>query len=230
MLTKVTDSSSLSVANIGQLRPDLEEIPHRMKSLPIDRGYPVPWFVAWMDSGEPEFRAMDGRKWRQAVKEKLCWVCGNPILGNFVFVAGPMCGINRTSAEPPCHLICAQWSARNCPFLSKPQMTRRENNLPPEAKDAAGFAIMRNPGVTLLWVTKTYSVFEDGMGGKLIRMGEPERVEWWALGKRATRQQVEESVAGGLPKLEELARQQVGAMEELHKKKAEFEEFYPTDF
>jgi hypothetical protein len=47
-----------------------------MSDLPVDeRGFPVPWFVAWFD-GKPEFRAMDGLKWIRAVREHLCWVCG----------------------------------------------------------------------------------------------------------------------------------------------------------
>lgn len=47
-------------------------LPARMRDLPIDdRGYPVPWFVAWVD-GKPEFRAMDQEKFIRALREKLC--------------------------------------------------------------------------------------------------------------------------------------------------------------
>jgi hypothetical protein len=66
----------------------------------------VPWFVAWFD-GKPEFRAMDGLKWIRAVREHLCWVCGGRLGVWQTFVLGPMCGINRTTVEPPCHLECA---------------------------------------------------------------------------------------------------------------------------
>jgi len=129
---------------IAEPMKPLEPLPDRMKSLPVHRGYPVPWFVEWID-GVPEFRAMDFSKWQRAIRDKLCWVCGTPLEKKFVtFVAGPMCGINRTSAEPPCHLICAQWSARNCPFLSKPQMTRRENDLP-EGGVVGGVAMPADP-------------------------------------------------------------------------------------
>src|SRR6516164_3611940 len=103
-----------------QLHDGLEPLPDKLKHLPIDeRGYPVPWFVDWVD-GKPEFRAMDGRKFRDAIKKRLCWVCGDRLGINLAFLAGPMCGINRTSAEPPSHYICAAWSARNCPFLNNP--------------------------------------------------------------------------------------------------------------
>jgi hypothetical protein len=44
----------------GRLRPELTELPLRMRGLPLDeRGYPVPWFVAWID-GKPEFRCRYG--------------------------------------------------------------------------------------------------------------------------------------------------------------------------
>src|SRR4029077_8964998 len=110
-------------------RPELEPLPERMRHLPVNsKGYPVPWFVAWVD-GQPEFRAMDGAKFRRAIREKLCWVCGGKLGVYVCLVAGPMCGINRTSSEPPCHLECAQWSARNCPFLSNPRQVRREDEV-----------------------------------------------------------------------------------------------------
>jgi hypothetical protein len=83
------------------LRPELGPLPERIKQLPIDeRGYPIPWFVDWVD-GKPEFRAMDGRKLVRAIKERLCWVCGQPLGVNLAFVAGPMCGINRVSSRTP---------------------------------------------------------------------------------------------------------------------------------
>src|SRR6266478_9619881 len=88
------------------MKEGLTELPRRMRSLPLDeRGYPVPWFVAWVD-GKPEFRASSREKFRDAVKKRLCWVCGEQLGVYMVFVAGCMCGINRTTSEPPCHLVC----------------------------------------------------------------------------------------------------------------------------
>lgn len=216
----------MNTTTASQLRPELEELPDRMTHLPVHRGYPVPWFVAWID-GVPEFRCMDRAKRVRAVQAKLCWVCGQP-LGRFMtFVAGPMCGVNRTSAEPPCHKECAQWSVRNCPFLSKPQMERRENDLP-EGIGAPGHSIKRNPGVSLLWTTRSYELFSDGRGDFLFEMGDPESVEWWALGKPATRAQVEESVRTGLPFLEKLAAEEEGGIEAIHEAAAKFQAFWPA--
>jgi hypothetical protein len=193
------------------IRPDLEALPSRMSSLPInDDGYPVPWFVAWVD-GKPEFRAADAEKLRSAIRHRRCWVCGEP-LGNFLtFVAGPMGGVNRTSAEPPAHLECGQWSARNCPFLSNAKRKRREdevmNNENLQA-NAAGFAITRNPGVTLLWTTRSYELFGDGRGGVLFHMGPPTSIQYWREGRKATREEVRASVQSGLSPLQAMATEQ----------------------
>jgi hypothetical protein len=208
------------------LRPELEPMPPRIGRLPRSRGYPVPWFVGWVD-GEPEFRCMDRDKLARAVRDKLCWVCGDKLGRNMTFVAGPMCGVNRNSAEPPCHLDCARWSARNCPFLSRPHAKRREDEFTEGAPEGAGVMIRRNPGVTMLWTTRGYRVYPDG-GGLLFDIGTPEHVEWWSEGKPATRAQVEASVASGLPLLEEIARQQPGAPEELDRMRAAFEQFLPA--
>lgn len=210
------------------IRQDLEKLPDRMLSLPIDeRGYVVPWFVDWID-GKPEFRAMDPRKWTEAVRFKKCWVCGNRLGRWMTFVAGPMCGINRTSSEPPSHLECARWSSRNCPFLSNSQMVRREDaDFNPESRCIGGFALNRNPGVAMLWTTDHYDIFSDGKGGRLLHMGEPNTVEWWANGKMATREEVMRSIDTGLPSLEVIAQQQNGAMEYLLECRERFMKFVP---
>lgn len=204
-------------------------IPDRIMALPIcpTRHVPVPFFVAWVN-GKPEFRAMDDAKFVQAIRERRCWVCGERLGSKFTFVIGPMCAINLTSSEPPCHTDCARYSAQACPFLSRPHMSRREGGLDKlGAEPPAGHMIDRNPGVTLLWTTRHYTTFSDGNGGVLIRLGEPRSVEWFCEGRAATREEVEESVRTGLPILEELARQQVGAIEALKRRAPEVERLYP---
>ena len=212
------------------VKAELEALPDRMHDLAVDeRGYPVPWFVDWID-GKPEFRAMDGRKLVRAIREKLCWVCGGKLGVHVCFVAGPMCGINRTSAEPPSHLECGQWSARNCPFLNNPRMVRREDetvNNDAFRESAAGCAITRNPGVVMLWITRQFEVFRDSKNRPLIQMGEPERVEWFACGRPATRAEVMASIESGLPNLEALACQEKGGMEALERFKKRFERWIP---
>ena len=90
-------------------------LPDRIKRLPIDEeGFPVPYFVPYVN-GRPEFRGFDGEKLGICVRQKRCWLCGEPLGKFMVFVIGPMCAVNRTSAEPPSHRDCPQFAVRACP-------------------------------------------------------------------------------------------------------------------
>lgn len=181
-------------------------MPERVAKLPRTKvGYPVPWFVAWVD-GEAEFRVMDGEKLARAVRSHLCWICGDPLGGTFAFVVGPMCAINRLSSEPPSHVDCATYAARACPFLSHPQMVRREHGLPEAAVTAPGISIRRNPGVALVWTTKGYDLErEPGDPSPLFRMRPAIATAWYAEGREATRAEILESIDSGFPILQEVA-------------------------
>lgn len=189
------------------LRPGLPPLPQRIADLPIDeRGYPVPWFVAWID-GKPEFRAMDAQKLEAAIKAKRCWVCGDVLGRNMAFVIGPMCAINRISGEPPSHSGCAEFAVMACPFMLMPKMRRRQNDLPEDVtKDEAH--LDRNPGVTLLWVTRSYTWFRRPEGNVLFEIGDPIELSWWCEGRAATRSEVLNSITTGLPALIEIAQQE----------------------
>ena len=184
------------------------EMPSRVARLRRDRlGRPVPWFVADVD-GEPDFRIMDGRALALAIKEHRCWVCGERMTGpTAAFVIGPMCAVNRVSAEPPSHRECAVYSARVCPFLTKPNKRRRESNMPEGATETSGgISIRRNPGVALVWVSRHWKAWEDGSGGILFDVGTSIRVLWFCEGREATREEVMESIDSGLPILQEMAQ------------------------
>lgn len=179
-------------------------MPDRIKRLPISAtGFPVPWFVAWLD-GESDFRVIGPGKLVQAVNRKLCWVCGQPMGVHKAFPIGPMCAINRNIAEPPCHFECAEYAVRACPFLSNPRMRRNEKDLPDGHREPAGVMIRRNPGAIAIWVTRDYRCVRES-NGVLFRLGDPERVLWFAEGRKATRAEVLHSIETGLPLLYEAA-------------------------
>jgi hypothetical protein len=191
----------------------------RIAALPVARGYPVPWFVGWLrdgeptlrGDGEPDFRVLAPDAIKQAHRWSLCFICGQR-LGRFkAFVVGPMCAVNHTSSEPPSHLDCARWSAKACPFLTRPHMNRRETGLPADVKAPDGIFLTRNPGVALIWVTTAYRLRNVPGGGILFDIGDPENVEWYAQGRKASRAEVEASLESGLPALRELAEQQGSA-------------------
>jgi hypothetical protein len=207
-----------------------------MRSLPLDkRGYPVPFFVAWVN-GEPDFRVMDERKWSRCVRERLCWICGGRLGAHGAFVIGPMCSINRTSAEPPAHLDCATFAAQACPFLTMPKMRRREDGLPEATVDPAGQMLRRNPGVALVWATRKWTLFRvgrDPLGGRagwLFQLGDPTEVSWFAEGRRATRAEVLESIDSGCPLLRDVAEAEgPEAVADFESMKAAAMRFLPTE-
>lgn len=175
---------------------DQNLVPPAILALPVDRrGYPVPWFVAQVE-GEWDFRVIRPQGIEAACKRKTCWVCGKPLGDALAFTIGPMCVVNRVTAEPPEHLGCARFACIACPFLTNPRMRRNDKDLPEEAKDPAGIMIDRNPGATAIYVTTRYRRREG-----LFCLGEPRRVEWWAKGRPATRPEVETSIQTGMPLL-----------------------------
>lgn len=193
---------------MNTLRPELPPLPARLARLPIDeRGYPVPYFVEWID-GKPDHRVMAADKMPRALKLGLCWMCGEPLGAFKAFCIGPMCAITRSISEPPSHLECLHYAVRACPWMTRPHAKRRGAGLPEDARDGAGLPIKRNPGVVCLWVTRAFRPYRTDQGntGMLFELGEPVATEWWREGRPATRAEVEESVASGLPLLEELAR------------------------
>lgn len=177
-------------------------MPPRIARLPLDpkRGLPVPWFVAWID-GQPDFRIVGPGRLRTAEQAGLCWICGQALGSRRAsFVIGPMCAVNRVSSEPPSHHDCATYAAVACPFLANPERRRRESRKPEAAQDPAGTMIRRNPGVALVWVSRTWKTF-PARGGLLWDVGEPETVAWYAHGRTATRDEVLASIDSGLPLL-----------------------------
>lgn len=187
------------------------DVPPRIMALPRDkRGYPVPKFVKWIDD-EPNFAVADADHLFRCVKFDRCWICGEPMGSRKAFVIGPMCCINRTIAEPPSHYSCARFAALNCPFLTRPLAKRA--TLDDEIKQQGGvpgIPILRNPGVCAIWITRSYRINRQG-SGLLFHLGEPERVEFYANGRRATRAEIDASIKSGLPILEDIARQQGAA-------------------
>jgi len=185
----------------------MPELPKRMRQLPLDGvGRPIPWFAYVDADGHHDFRIADADKLRRAITEQRCWTCGQKFTGRSkVFVIGPMCAVNRISAEPPSHRECAEYSVRACPFLNNPNKERREAHIPAEAGSPAGEMIRRNPGVSLLWSTASYKLIDDGSGGVLFRIGPAIHAWWWAEGRPATRQEVLASIESGLPILRGMA-------------------------
>lgn len=202
--------------DIARLRSNLPPLPDRMKALPVDkRGFPVPFFVAWLDEagnetmagsshGRPDFRIVGIGKVEDCVRRERCWLCGQRLGAYKAFVVGPMCAVNRVSSEPPSHRECAEFAAKACPFLTQPRMRRNEKDVLDKTCEPGGIMIRRNPGVALVWVTREFRPFRAGRG-LLFRIGPHDNVHWYAEGREATRDEVMASIDSGLPILRQEA-------------------------
>lgn len=195
-----------------QLAQGLPKPPPNMACLPLDpRGYPVPKFVWHKDDGTYDFRVIEPGWPVRVVRQRLCWLCGTPRWAKFAAVVGPMCTINRNIGEPNfSHLECARWAVQACPFLRFPNRKRDEHELPTDAIKPGGdeAMIMRNPGVTALYITKSFRPYRANDGSVLYALGEPSEVEWWAHGRKATRSEIIASIDSGLPLLRAMAEKE----------------------
>lgn len=201
----------------------LFDLPPEMARLPRDhRGYPVPEFVAWID-GVPDFRIIKPGWFVECHNNRRCWLCGGGMGSRMWFVTGPMCTVTRTNSELPNHRGCATFAVRNCPFLTKPLAKRNERDMP-EDGTMGGVGIMRNPGVAAIWETKSYKIFRDERGIPLIQMGDPTHVSFWREGRKATSEEVRESIRTGLPALEEVAAKQQGGTQALRETLLDYQE------
>jgi hypothetical protein len=213
--------------HIVKHRDIVNDMPISMAKRPRDRrGYPVPWFVPMNpETRSWDFRYMGPGKIEQALQNGLCWTCGEPLVQGmpYAFVVGPMCAVNLTSAEPPSHINCAVYSARACPFLARPKMQRPSGHegVVQNQENIAGVALMRNPGVALVWITRSGSYTPNI---RLFHLGDPIKTRWFAHSREATRAEVLESIESGLPVLMKMAEEQdadeggVGAVDELNRR------------
>lgn len=190
--------------------PTLTELPLRMRSLARDEsGLPIPWF-AWT-SGQP-WRTDRGR-WLQAVREQICWVCGQRLGEHTSFVLQPIEGVSRKASDPPSHKQCAQWRAQNCPEGWR---------LPADDLVSAW------PGVVLAYTAVRGEVRKDGRGGLYVDLGPASECTWWRYGREATREEVIDSVEPAFIDLERQASPEGwDGITSLYRRKAELERFYP---
>jgi hypothetical protein len=202
------------------LRAGLPSLPPKMAHLPIDaRGFPVPYFVAKVN-GVPDHRIAEPDALQSCVERNLCWLCGTPLGRYKAFCIGPMCTITRTISEPPQHLECSLYAATACPFLTRPHAKRRDAGMPENTRPPSGMFLRRNPGAVCVWVTKSHRPFRYG-DGLLFDLGQPVAMYWYAEGRQATREEVNDSIVSGLAALRaEAERDGPAAVVELAKRLA----------
>jgi len=94
-----------------------------------DKGYPIPYFVAYVD-GKPDFRLLDPQKQVRCADMFLCGICGKKLFKKaYYFISGPQGYTNKISTDPAMHRECAEYSLNACPHLHIQKTVRREKGL-----------------------------------------------------------------------------------------------------
>ena len=203
------------------LREGLPPLPARLAHLPIDeRGYPVPRFVARVN-GKPDHRVADAAYLVIALRDCLCWVCGNVLAPRErVFLIGPASVINRTTPEPPMHEDCAHYAASVCPFLMRPAARRRIADLPEDASPPPGVTLPEHPRVICIWHTSEFGLerhpLANGGLGFLFALGKPSALEFLCGGRPAYEVEVFEALHESATALERIAAEDGDDLGELY--------------
>ena len=160
-------------------------MPARMQRLPItEQGFPKLFFAPVRENGEVVIRSVDVAKFHRCTREKLCWLCGEPLERLMTFVVSIPAAYTRKVLEPPCHYECAVYATKACPFLTNPDMKFRTSN-------------WVNPQAHALYTTSYYTIELNGNSwpAGIITMGIPEIAVEWLYNDRPSRG---DSVAPGV--------------------------------
>ena len=180
------------------------EVPKTMQARPTYGGYIVPYFVAWyldnkpchekMPGAIPSFVTIDVIRATHCRTQGLCWCCGKMLGAHKWFVFGPASAVAQQSVEPPSHMDCAQYAVQVCPFILNPDRQMRAPKLPLKERQEVNPGVATyNPGISVLWATKSYHVVavSKNKGIYWFEPGEPEVIEFWREGRKATRPEID---------------------------------------
>jgi hypothetical protein len=144
-------------------------MPARLQRLPItEQGFPKLFFAPVRENGEVVIRSVDVSKFHLCTREKLCWLCGEPLERLMTFVVSIPAAYTRKVLEPPCHYECAVYATKACPFLTNPDMKFRTSS-------------WVNPQAHALYTTSYYTLelIGNSWPAGTITMGIPEiPIEW----------------------------------------------------
>lgn len=99
-----------------------DELPERMRALPLFKGLPIPFFTLIRD-GVPDFRAHEASRHAASMLRRLCGICGSPLDYWITFIVGPITHESRLTYMPGMHEDCARTALEICPFLAREERT-----------------------------------------------------------------------------------------------------------
>jgi len=124
------------------------------------------------DKGYPValFDKVDPQCWMLVVENALCRICGERLGLRVVFVLDPASAVGRVTDSIPAHYECANWWACH----------------------------LAGEGCVALWICRHYAIMHDRERRPYIRLQDLDRVEWYAGGRLATRDEVRRAIESGL--------------------------------
>lgn len=188
----------------------VNEMPKNLRRRPVWNGVVVPYFVSWFIDGKacderypgakPDFRVIDMRRAAICRQRNVCWICGKQLGQHRWFIFGPSSALSRTAVEPPSHRDCAMYATKVCPYLASTTAVHRRDKLP-EHKVLLDVE-NEHPGVVVLWSTKDYDLIplDPSNGVFYYQPHEPDIVEFWREGRKATREEIVQAVDRAIDK------------------------------
>jgi len=171
-------------------------MPPRIARLPKDkRGYPIPWNVLRGVGDAPIFTINDQTKHFQALRSKLCPICGERLGKWMWFVGGILSAFAPNGAyyDLPGHHECEQFALSTCPYLALPVYLGRidvpdPSKLPKDVVTRNITQIPERPEVFVSVASDDVKVVRIGAGGTpMIRPRRPYLAyEFWLHGESIT--------------------------------------------
>jgi len=164
--------------------PSIPNIPLRLAGRPTISGLVVPWTTGRTPDGRYRFGAVDLDRHNQAMTDRLCQTCGDPLEDRIVFALRDSDLRALTSHEPGMHAVCSAYAATACPMIAGRMDHYRATSLAGQLADL-GIAFQGDPtgaragaaaeGWQLVWASG-YRVYTHPRTQLLAAMVLPEQI------------------------------------------------------
>lgn len=98
--------------------PDAPPIPARCADRPTIGGRVIPWINVRLGDGGCDFRSQHTARLREALNDRRCQVCSEPLTTPIVLLGGPGQLKQLLFDEPPLHPECAVYTSHACPVVN----------------------------------------------------------------------------------------------------------------
>ena len=98
--------------------PSVPPIPLWLSHLPTLGGLAIPWNTLRADDGRYLFGGIDSGRTARALRERLCGVCGLPLVHPMVLLMRLSDLPRHGTVEPALHPQCANYTAAACPMVA----------------------------------------------------------------------------------------------------------------